>query len=156
MKITICVFIAALVLLFILYIKRRKNIQTKGGQDKAVMSEYGLNIYDEKGNVIFSDGDKVFRYVGYRDLTFGSFTISIPINGGEKAIFLVTRIPISNEGYWHRDHPKMDVPFIKGGKINGGVFSGNVDTPAFMVYENNKDVANRKKLLRVYYGVVNE
>lgn len=121
--------------------KRKK----KGGN----VSGHGIETYDSYNNITFSTDNKLFRYVGYRDLTIGDFSITANVSAGN-VVFIPITLSTNNPEISNNAARGMDMPYISGARINGNTFSGNVNSPALFHYG---DSLKHKPLIRVFYGV---
>ncbi|PKF66391.1 hypothetical protein CW355_06870 [Haemophilus influenzae] len=75
----ILVMIAIAVMLWLFFFQKRRS----------KVSSKGIQTFDNVGNVTFSTENRLFRYIGYRDLPIGNFSISVNSNG--QAVFIPTR-----------------------------------------------------------------
>ena len=122
------------------------SIRKKKGGD---VSGHGINTYDSYNNITFSTDNKLFRYIGYKDLTLGRFDISVNATDGQ-VVFIPIAISTNNHELSHKVAISVDMPYISEGVVNGNRFSGVVKSPADFRYT---DELKRKPLIRVYYGV---
>lgn len=113
------------------------------------MSEHGIETYDSYNNVTFSTDNKLFRYIGYKDLTLGSFNISVNVSDGQP-VFIPIVLSTNNQELSHQAAIAVDMPYISEARINGNTFSGVVKSPADFRYEGS---LRNKPLIRVFYGV---
>lgn len=117
----------------------------KGGD----VSGHGIETYDSYGNVTFSTGNKLFRYIGYKDLTLGSFNISVNVSNGQP-VFIPIVLSTNNQKLSHQAAIAVDMPYISEARVSGNTFSGVVKSPADFRYD---DSLRNKYLIRVFYGV---
>lgn len=129
--------VAVVFLWFILKKKRRVKVAQ------------GIETYDTSGSITFSTENKLFRYVGYRDLTIGDFSITANVSAGN-VVFIPITLSTNNPEISNNAARGMDMPYISGARINGNTFSGNVNSPALFHYG---DSLKHKPLIRVFYGV---
>lgn len=121
--------------------KRKK----KGGN----VSGHGIETYDSYRNATFSTGNKLFRYIGYKDLTLGGFNISVNVSNGQP-VFIPIVLSTNNQELSHQTAIAVDMPYISEARISGNTFSGVVKSPADFRYDGS---LRNKPLIRVFYGV---
>lgn len=121
--------------------KRKK----KGGN----VSGQGIETYDSYNNITFSTDNKLFRYIGYKDLALGSFNISINASGGQP-VFIPIVLSTNNQELSHQVAIAVDMPYISEARVSGNTFSGVVKSPADFRYDGS---LRNKPLIRVFYGV---
>ena len=136
----ILILIALSISIWLLLKHRKKGNKVSG---------YGIETYDNYGNITFSTGDRLFRYVGYRDVNLGNFDIYVNAPNGQ-AVFIPIIISSNNPELSHRTAIAVDIPYISGGVINGNRFTGVVKSPADFRY--TPELKNRP-LIRISYGV---
>lgn len=135
---TILAILAITVMLWLFFLKR----------GKAKVSSQGIQTFDNVGNVTFSTENRLFRYIGYRDLPIGNFSISVNSNG--QAVFIPIILTSNNEELSHRVAISVDIPYISNGRISGNTFMGTVKSPMDFRYKGN---LRTKPLIRIFYGV---
>lgn len=134
----ILVMIAIAVMLWLFFFQKRRS---------KVLSQ-GIQTFDNFGNVTFSTENRLFRYIGYRDLPIGNFSISVNANG--QAVFIPIILTSNNQELSHRVAISVDIPYISNGRISGNTFTGTVKSPMDFRYEGN---LRTKPLIRIFYGV---
>lgn len=133
--------IVAISIVIWLLSKRKK----KGGN----VSGHGIETYDSYNNITFSTDNKLFRYIGYKDLALGSFNISVNVSNGQP-VFIPIVLSTNNQELSHQVAIAVDMPYISEARISGNTFSGVVKSPADFRYDGS---LRNKPLIRVFYGV---
>lgn len=114
---------------------------------KRKVSAFGIETFDGSENLTFSTENRLFRYIGYRDLPLGKFTISSNAQG--QVFFIPILLTSNDQGISNQAARNMDIPYISG-SINGNTFSGEVKSPVDFWYKGSM---RNKPLIRIYYGV---
>ena len=133
--------IVAISIVIWLLSKRKK----KGGN----VSGHGIETYDSYNNITFSTDNKLFRYIGYKDLALGSFNISVNVSNGQP-VFIPIVLSTNNQELSHQVAIAVDMPYISEARVSGNTFSGVVKSPADFRYDGS---LRNKPLIRVFYGV---
>jgi hypothetical protein len=116
---------------------------------RSEVSSQGIQIFNNVGDITFSTENRLFKYIGYRDLPLGNFNISVTVNSGQ-VVFIPILLSSNHSELGHELATIVDVPYISNGRISGGTFTGEIKSPADFRYSGN---LKNKALIRVFYGV---
>lgn len=116
---------------------------------RSEVSSQGIQTFNNVGDITFSTENRLFKYIGYRDLPLGNFNISVTVNSGQ-VVFIPILLSSNHSELGHELATIVDVPYISNGRISGGTFTGEIKSPADFRYSGN---LKNKALIRVFYGV---
>lgn len=140
MIISILFVTVVVVVILWLLLKRKRRVK---------VANQGIETYDTSNNITFSTENRLFKYIGYKDLPIGSFSITAGTNVGN-VVFIPITLSTNNQELSHQVAIAVDMPYISGARINGNTFSGVVKSPADFRYQGS---LRNKPLIRVFYGV---
>lgn len=140
MIILILFTVVFVIVLLWLLLKRKRRVN---------VANQGIETYDTSNNITFSTDNRLFKYIGYKDLTIGSFSITAGTNVGN-VVFIPITLSTNNQELSHQLAIAVDMPYISEARINGNTFSGVVKSPADFRYQGS---LRNKPLIRVFYGV---
>ena len=113
------------------------------------VSSQGIQTFNNVGDITFSTENRLFKYIGYRDLPLGYFNISVTVDSGQ-VVFVPILLSSNHKELNHELATTVDVPYISKGQISGGTFTGELKSPADFRYSWN---LRNKALIRFFYGV---
>lgn len=140
MIILILFTVVFVIVLLWLLLKRKRRVN---------VANQGIETYDTSNNITFSTKNRLFKYIGYKDLTIGSFSITAGTNVGN-VVFIPITLSTNNQELSHQLAIAVDMPYISEARIKGNNFSGVVKSPADFRYQGS---LRNKPLIRVFYGV---
>ena len=133
------VSIVSVVLLLVL-LKRKRRVK---------VANQGIETYDASNNITFSTENRLFKYIGYKDLPIGRFSITAGTNVGN-VVFIPITLSTNNQELSHQVAIAVDMPYISEARVSGNTFTGTVKSPMDFRYEGN---LRTKPLIRICYGV---
>ena len=131
--------IVSVVLLLVL-LKRKRRVK---------VANQGIETYDASNNITFSTENRLFKYIGYKDLPIGRFSIIAGTNVGN-VVFIPITLSTNNQELSHQVAVAVDMPYISEARVSGNTFTGTVKSPMDFRYEGN---LRTKPLIRIFYGV---
>ncbi len=140
MIISILFVTVVVVVILWLLLKRKRRVK---------VANQGIETYDTSNNITFSTENRLFKYIGYKDLTIGNFSITAGANAGN-VVFIPITLSTNNQELSHQLAIAVDMPYISDARISGNTFSGVVKSPADFRYQGS---LRNKPLIRVFYGV---